>query len=445
MGANGLNQSMSRKQFVMLGGAILAGLGLSACGGSGSSTSSSTTSSTTAAATGTVYYLNFKPEADEQWQALAKTYTDQTGVEVKVVTAASGTYEEKLKSEMSKSSAPTLFQVSGYVGLENWKEYCADLSGTDIYNQLTDTNLVLKEDSKVDAIGYVEEYFGIIYNKTLLTKAGYSESDITSFATLKKVCDDIQARKDELGVKGAFTSAGMDSSSSWRYTNHLADIPLYYEFKEDNVTNPDSIKGTYLPNYKDIFDLYITDSTCDKASLSAKTADDATSEFVNGEAVFYQNGTWAYDDIKALGDDTFGLLPIYIGVTGEEKQGICAGTENYWCVNTEASEDDQKATLDFMNWVVTSDEGTKSLADDMGFNCPFKSAKAASNPLVKIANTVNSSKTPVSWAFSVQPGDEYRKTLANALTAYAAGGTWDDVKVAFVDDWATEKAASASA
>ena len=33
-------------------------------------------------ATGSVYYLNFKPEADEAWQKLAATYTEQTGVPV---------------------------------------------------------------------------------------------------------------------------------------------------------------------------------------------------------------------------------------------------------------------------------------------------------------------------------------------------------------------------
>jgi hypothetical protein len=251
-----MNGSVSRRDFVMLGSVVLAGLGLSACaGGSGSGA----TGSTASGAKGSVYYLNFKPEVDDQWQALAKKYTDAKGIDVKVVTAASGTYEEKLKSEMAKSSAPTLFQVSGYVGLANWKEYCADLSGSGIYGQLTNSDLVLKDGSKVDAIGFVEEDYGIVYNKSLLSKAGYKESDITDFASLKKVADDIQARKDALGIKGAFVSSGLDSSSSWRFTNHLANMPLYFEFKDDNVTNPDTIKGTYLSSYKDIFDLYITD------------------------------------------------------------------------------------------------------------------------------------------------------------------------------------------
>lgn len=434
-----MNTNITRRNFLAGSAVALAGLGLAGCG------SSSDSSSSDSGATGKVYYLNFKPEVDQAWQDLAKKYSDEKGVEVKVVTAASGTYEEKLKSEMAKDSAPTLFQVSGYVGLENWKEYCADLKDTDLYSELTNTELVLKEDDKVDAIGFVEEDYGIVYNKSLLSKAGYSESDITSFETLKKVADDIQARKDELGIKGAFVSSGLDSSSSWRFTNHLANMPLWFEFQDDNETNPDTIKGTYLPNYKDIFDLYITDSTCDKSQLSAKTADDAVNEFVNGEAVFYQNGSWGYKDIKSVGDDNIGLLPLYIGAGDESSQGICAGTENYWAVNTDAPEEDQKATLDFLKWVVTSDEGTSALSDTMGFNCPFKSAKEPANPIYSEAKEITSSgKNPVGWAFSVQPNQQYRDDLANALNSYAAGGSWDDVKKAFVDNWTTEKASSKS-
>ena len=58
--------------------------------------------------TGRVYYLNFKPEADQAWQDLAKTYTDLTGVPVKVLTAASGSYSSTLTSEMEKKGDDTL-------------------------------------------------------------------------------------------------------------------------------------------------------------------------------------------------------------------------------------------------------------------------------------------------------------------------------------------------
>ena len=136
-----------------------------------------------------------------------------------------------------------------------------------------------------------------------------------SFADLKKVADDIQARKAELGVDGAFTSAGMDGSSDWRFKTHLANLPIYYEYKADGIGSTDAIKGTYLDNYKQIWDLYITDSTCDPTLLASKTGNDAVAEFVGKKAVFYQNGTWAYSDVKDLGDDNLGMP----GLDGLEK------------------------------------------------------------------------------------------------------------------------------
>lgn len=391
---------------------------------------------------GKVYYLNFKPEADEAWKNLAKAYTEETGTEVTVVTAASGQYETTLQSEMAKSDAPTLFQVNGPVGLKNWKDYCYDLKDSEIYSQLTSDAYALKDGESVPGIAYVIESYGLIVNKTLLEKAGYTLDDIKSYDQLKTVADDIQSKKDELGIKGAFTSAGMDASSDWRFKTHLANLPIYYEYKDEGVDDAAELKGTYLENYKNLFDLYITDSTCDPAELSAKTADDSRNEFVNSEAVFYQNGSWEYAELaKTFSDEELAMIPIYFGVD-DENQGLATGTENYWCVNKNASEEDIQATLDFMNWCVTSETGTKAMSEDMGFTIPFKTAVAPTNVFVKQdAEYTEAGLTPVSWNFTTMPSEEWKNGVGTALTSYAAEtGSWDDVVSAFVDNWAMEKA-----
>ncbi|HIX33114.1 ABC transporter substrate-binding protein [Gemmiger formicilis] len=422
---------------------------LAGCGSAGSSSQAGSTGGSStggeAASGGSVYYLNFKPEADAQWQALAETYTEQTGVPVTVVTAASGNYETMLKSEMAKTDAPTLFQVNGPVGLASWSDYCYDLTGTDFANELTSDDFKLMDGDKLAGVAYVYEGYGIIVNTALLEEAGYTTADITDFESLKKVAEDITARKDELGFS-AFTSAGMDGSSDWRFKTHLANMPLYYEFEDEGYEGtPAEIKGAYLDNYRQIWDLYINNATCEPSLLSAKTADDATAEFLTGAAVFYQNGTWEYTNIADLGDENMDILPIYIGVDGEENQGLCIGTENYWCVNAKASEEDIKATLDFMYWCVTSEEGTTAMAQDMGFICPFKNAKETPNVLNnKMNEAVASGKYSVAWDFNYIPSEEWKNGVGSALTSYAADQTdanWDAVVTAFVDGWANEAAA----
>ena len=429
--------------------AAVAAMSLGALAACGSSTSGDD-------AKGKVYYLNFKPEAADQWTALAKEYTKEKGVEVKVQTAASGTYEQTLKSEIAKTEAPTLFQVNGPVGYQNWKKYTADMSNTDVYKELTNWDVALKDGDKVVGVPYVMETYGLIYNKDILNKyfaldgaKATSMDEIDNFDTLKAVADDMQSRKDELGIKGAFTSAGFDSSSDWRFKTHLANLPLYYEFKDDNVTEqPATIKGTYLPNYKKIFDLYITDSTTDPTQLSAKTGDDANSEFALGEAAFYQNGTWAWTDLQKAGmkAESVGMMPIYTGVKGEEKQGLATGSENYWCINDKASDADKKATEDFLSWVITSDTGKKAISQDMGFTTPFKTFDDVKfdNPLTEAAvEDQKSGKTQVSWNFTMMPSEEWKNKVGQALLEYAQGtGKWDAVKTAFVDGWASEYEAS---
>lgn len=181
--------------------AAIAAMSLGTLAACGSSTSGDD-------AKGKVYYLNFKPEAADQWAALAKEYTKEKGVDVKVQTAASGTYEQTLKSEIAKTEAPTLFQVNGPVGYQNWKKYTADMSNTDVYKELTNQDVALKDGDKVVGVPYVMETYGLIYNKDILNKyfaldgaKATSMDEIDNFDTLKAVADDMQARKDELGIK----------------------------------------------------------------------------------------------------------------------------------------------------------------------------------------------------------------------------------------------------
>ena len=400
---------------------------------------------TETAASGKVYYLNFKPEFDEALTKLAADYTAKTGVSVKVVTAASGTYADTLTAEMAKSEAPTIFNIGNMSGLADWDDYALDLTGSAIANELnTDSFNLYNEAGELKAIGNCYESFGIIVNTKLLEEAGHSLDEIKDFDSLKAVADDIHARASELGFD-AFSAAGLEGSSSWRFSGHLANMPLYYEFRDDNVTmQPATITGKYMDNFKNIWDLYINDSAADPATLSTSTKDESCAEFTSGKAVFYQNGTWEYSGLIDAGmtDDQLAMIPIYCGVDGEENAALCSGTENCWAINAKASAEDIQASMDFLVWLVTDPDASAVYVEQLGA-VPFKNCPASANKFIVDGNKLLADgKYAVTWAFNHTPNvDSWRATVVTALTAYSADqsdANWQQVVSAFVDGWAIE-------
>ena len=393
-------------------------------------------------AKGRVYWLNFKPESDATLQEVAKMYKDETGIEVKVVTAASGTYNQTLIAEMDKSEAPTMFVIGNQAAVKEWKDYAVNLKDSAIAKELnTDAYNMYDEDGNLVSIGYCYECYGIIVNPDLIERAGYKMDDIKNFAGLKKVAEDIHARAAELGFD-AFSASDMDSSSSWRFTGHMANLEYYYESRDAGgwTECPPSLTGKYMENFKNLYDLCINNSLTAPTEL-ATGGHDAQVQFTSGKAAFYVNGSWEYSAVAEKVPNAT-MIPYYCGVEGEEKAGLNCGTENYWAINSKVSEADQKATMDFMVWCVTDPEASRKLVDTFGV-MPYKSAAESTNGFLAAANKYSADGCYVmDWATNYQPNvDAYRAALVSALNAYNADQTdanWELVKTAFVDGWATQ-------
>ncbi len=412
----------------------------------------------TANAAGQVYYLNFKPEVSEVWESLAAKYTEETGVPVKVVTAASGTYEQTLMSEIANAEAPTLFQINGPIGYQNWKDYCADLKDTELYSWLLDKSLaVTGEDGGVYGIPYVVEGYGIIYNNAIMEKyfamdgaKAASMDEINNFETLKAVVEDMQAKKDDLGIEGVFASTSLLPGEDWRWQTHLANLPVYYEYADKNITDTDNLEFTYSDNYKNIFDLYINNSVVAPGLLGSKSVNDSMAEFALGQCAMVQNGNWAWGQVSGtdgnvVKSEDVKFLPIYTGVEGEENQGLCTGTENFFAINSQASAEDQAASIAFVEWLFSSEAGKAAVTNDLGFIAPFNTFEDDEKPVDPLAQEVirymaDSTKTSVAWNFTSFPSQTFKDNFGAKLLEYAAGSIeWTEVKETVVNDWASEK------
>lgn len=445
---------------------------LSACGdndGNYDATNENATSSSdgTQTAKTEIYFLNFKPEVGEIYKAIAEDYEKETGVTVKVVTAASDTYEQTLTSEIAKSNPPTIFQINGPVGYESWKNYCADLKETKLYSILSDKTMAISSNGGVWGIPYVIEGYGIIYNEeitdkyfALETKATDYKSmeEINSFDKLKALCEDMQKNKDALGIDGVFASTSFAPGNQWRWNTHLLNIPFHYEMGEvdgyDSSTlaglDSDSFSFKHSDKFKNVFDLYLNNSTTDKKLIGSKSVNDSMAEFALGKAAMIQNGSWAYADISQVDgnkvkSEKIKMLPIYMGIDGEENQGLCIGTENYLSINSKVSEQKQKASADFLYWLFTSEKGKQYVSEELGFVTPFETMTDAtvSDPL---ANEVlywanKDDTTSVPWAFVSFPGTTFKDNVGSALLEYAQGTKpWEQTEKAIKEAWQDAKA-----
>lgn len=408
---------------------------------------------------GSVYYLNFKPEVADVWDEIAQTYTAETGVEVRIITAASGTYEQVLLSEIAKRDAPTLFQTNGPIGYEAWKDFCLDLSDTELYAHLLDKDLAVSTDTGVYGIPYVVEGYGIIYNDAIMKKYFAlsdkavnisSAEEITSYELLKQVVEDMTLHKAELGIEGVFASTSMSAGEDWRWQTHLMNVPIYYEFTDKGVSDLTEIDFSYSDNFKNIFDLYMNNSCTDQSQLGSKTVNDSMEEFALGKVAMVQNGNWAWNQVSAIEGNTVQaedvkFLPIYIGVDGEASQGLCIGTENYFCVSSWASEEDQKATIDFMEWLFTSETGKDYVTNRLGFIAPFDTFDEDEKPTDPLAQQViaamsDTEKYSVAWNFTAFPSQTFKDQFGRNLLAYSKGElSWDDVVERVKQQWKEEK------
>ena len=416
-----------------------------------------------------IYFLNFKPEVAEIYEneVIPAFEAENPGYKLKVVTAASGTYEQTLNSEVAKSNPPVIFQVNGPVGLNNQKAMAADLSSTNFYKILADKSMALKLDGKVSAIPYAVEGYGIIYNASIMAKyfalpnkntKVNSMDEINNFATLKAVVEDMQANKDALGIKGVFASTSMAAGNQWRWQTHTVNVPLYKEFLDDAPNaNPlatglaqDTITFKYSDNYKNIMDLYTNNSLTAKTLLGAKTVDESMAEFALGQCAMVQNGNWAAGQIlgvagnKVAADD-IKFLPIYTGIAGEENFGLCIGTENYLCINKNASPEAQKGADVFLTWLFSSATGKNLVSTKLNFITPFNTFSDNDLPADPLSKEVSKwmnkpGVTSVMWVFNAIPSEVWKDNLGDALLQYFEGKLdWATVKATAVDGWKVER------
>lgn len=421
-----------------------------------------TTSAEESSYDGTIRWLNYKPEVADAMQEVAAAYTEETGIDVQIETAASGQYEATLTARMDSSDAPTIFVIDSINMLNTWKDYISDLSDTELYSMVTDDSYTMNDgNGTIYGISYALEAWGIIVNKGI-TDAYFASpnksteytslDDLYTFDALKAVVEDMTAMKDELGIQGVFGSTSLKAGDDWRYQTHLMNQPLYWEWGgNENIDLNGAVPEftfEYSDNYKNILDLYLNNSVTEPNLVGTKTVDDSMAEFALGQCAMIQNGDWAWNTIantdgRVVEDENVVFIPISCGVEGEENMGLNVGGSQYMCINSQASEEDQAAAEEFLVWLFSSDTGKQLVAEKLQFVTPFSTMSDATytNPLyASEAAITEAGKTAYCWAANLIPDQTWKDNMGANLLMYAQGQMeWDDVVSNAVETWAVER------
>ncbi|MCL2471616.1 MAG: ABC transporter substrate-binding protein [Propionibacteriaceae bacterium] len=414
---------------------------------------------------GYVYFLNNAPELANQYASIAAEYNKETGEDIQIVTPPAGTYDDTLTTELGSSKPPTIFQIDGPLGYAQRKDNCADLTESEIYMNLTDQNLVVSSGNGVYGVPDNLRGYGIYYNDAIMQKYFAlpdknvpitSADQITSFDLLQQVVQDMTAHKSQLGIQGVFSSTSLAPGEDSRWQTYMVNVPLFYEFQQNNVDltkgTPDTIDFTYGDNMKSLFDLYLNNSTTAPADLGSKTEQDSIDEFALGQSAMVQSGNWSWLQISGIQGNTvqtsdLHMLPLYMGIPGEGTYGIPIGSEDFLSVNAKADPAAQQASLDFLAWLFSSDYGKSAVSTDLGFIAPFVSFAVGQSPTdpisTELMNWMKADTYLVPWtAMKVIPDQAWSTDFGADLLAYAQGSEdWPTVETSMVQDWATQAAA----
>lgn len=399
-------------------------LGLSACGEKAK------------AKKGTVYWLNDDMARSTAAMALADRYERETGVTVNVVTPSAENYLAQLTTLLDRRDPPTLFVAKGEE-LPELEGYCLDLNSTALRDLIrSDAPVLNGTDGSLCGMGYEVDSFGLIVNARLLKRAGYAPEDIGCYEDLRRVAEDIQARADALGFV-AFTSAGMARGSTERYTRQLFNLVVAAEYRDQPSRLGKSVYGIYMNKYRSYLELWLENSTRTSAELEEVNQDAARSEFAAGEAVFYQGGSWELTELTAAGlkAEDLTMIPLYLGLKGEEERGLCTNITGYLCVNRNAEEENVLATLEFLRWCAADAEAVEAL----GLERVFADPAASDDPFLRADWTYTAAgKTPEVWYMDMMPDDRWERDAGEALAQYTierSDEAWNAVRKALVDGW----------
>lgn len=333
--------------------AMTAGLSLTGCGNKGGNNANSTEggSGTVDKKEGKITIFQSKTEIVEDLNALAKAYTDETGIEVEVWETTGDSYYSDLKTDVSTGAGPTLFSLQPGAESVEMSDYLEDLGDLSFVDKIGE-GMADVVDGKTVGIPYTVEGFGLVYNGDLVDPASINTVDgLVSF---------LEASKAD-GINGL----GL-SQEDYFLIAHILNAPFAVQENPDEYLQQ-VLNGEVRMADDEAFTEFGTIMEAIRANCTNPvdvTYDNNCGDFATGKTAMIHQGNWCYSMFTDY-DVSFDMGITAVPIEGNAKISVSVPTA--WYVNTDASDDEKALAKDFLNWLYTSETGTGYLMNNFGF------------------------------------------------------------------------------
>ena len=325
--------------------------------------------------------LNSKAEIQVALEKMSAEYESRSGVHVEVMPVTDGDSPyTKVVSLYNSGNPPTLSILDTTDVIALAEEKAADLTEepwtAEAEGYLTEVN------GKVYSFPPCIEGRGIIYNRTVIEETLGESFDPASITTLA----------DFTGLLDRLVAAGMDrplslAKEDWSLGAHQ----LQYIYETYNGTSEgaqeviEQIKTGPLDltaysrthEFLDAFDVLKKYNVSAKDPLGADY-DEMAIDLADGKTAFWFNGNWAWPNLSEAGaenEDAYGFLPYFMNNDPNDfvNQKIQASPSKQIMLDGQmASEKEQAAAREFLNWIVYSEIGQQMLVKTCNIIPPFQ-------------------------------------------------------------------------
>ena len=324
--------------------------------------------------------LNSKAEIQTALEEMADIFEEKSGVHIEVMPISDDSPYTKVVSLYNSGTPPTLSILDTTDVIALAEEKAADLSG-EMWTEEAE-NYPTKINDKVYSLPLCIEGRGIIYNKAVIEEALGQTFDPSA----------IKTQDDFIGILNQLIEAGIEKPISvakedWSLGAH--QLQYIYETYDgtsngaQEVINKIKSGEMDLRNYNrmtdflNMFDI-LKEYNVAKGDPLGADYDEMAIDLVDGKTVFWLNGNWAWPNLEEAGaneEDEYGFLPVFMNndETDFANQMIQASPSKQIMLDGQiATETEQAAAKEFLNWMVYSEIGQQMLVKTCNLIPPFQ-------------------------------------------------------------------------